>query len=301
MIGTIGLDSTVIREFEDAEVELALTAANQAAVAIEKARLFTETQDRAVELDAQARRMALVNRVSTRLAETLDPEEIYAIVLTELAESLHVQLGGLVLFENEREGRLVLSYPLDQPTPDLKLNLQDNLSIEHVRETQRPLVSDDVLNDPLFEQAWDVLRLRGTRSLMTVPLVVGGQVIGTIGLDATEPRSFTDTEIELAMTIANQASVAIEKARLFIETQQRAVELDAQAKRMALVNRVSTRLAETLDPQQIYEIVLHELQDALCASISAGWCCSRTSTPGAWCWAPTRTIRSTRSDHSAGE
>jgi len=263
VIGTIGLDSTVIREFEDAEVELALTAANQAAVAIEKARLFTETQDRAVELDAQARRMALVNRVSTRLAETLDPEEIYAIVLTELAESLHVQLGGLVLFENEREGRLVLSYPLDQPTPDLKLNLQDNLSIEHVRETQRPLVSDDVLNDPLFEQAWDVLRLRGTRSLMTVPLVVGGQVIGTIGLDATEPRSFTDTEIELAMTIANQASVAIEKARLFIETQQRAVELDAQAKRMALVNRVSTRLAETLDPQQIYEIVLHELQDAL--------------------------------------
>jgi len=263
VIGTVGLDSTVPREFDDAEIELALTAANQAAVAIEKARLFTETQDRAVELDAQAQRMALINRVSTRLAETLDPEEIYAIVLTELAEILNVQLGGLVLFESEKEGRLVLSYPLDQPTPDLTLNLEGNLSIERVRETQRPLVSDDVLNDPLFEQAWDVLRQRGTRSLMTVPLVVGGQVIGTIGLDATEPRSFTDTEIELAMTTANQASVAIEKARLFTETQQRAVELDAQAKRMALINRISTRLAETLDAQQIYEIVLHELQAAL--------------------------------------
>ena len=268
VIGTIGLDSTVVRNFDDAEVELALTAANQAAVAIEKARLFNETQQRAEELDAQARRMALINRVSTRLAETLDPEEIYAIVLTELAEILNVQLGGLVLFEDEKEGRLALSYPLDEPTPDLRLKLEGNLSIERVRETQRPLVSDDVLSDPLFEQAWDVLRERGTRSLMIVPLVVGGQVIGTIGLDATSPRSFTDTEIELAMTTANQASVAIEKARLFTETQQRAIELDAQARRMALINRISARLAETLDPQEIYRIVLHELQAALNADFA---------------------------------
>jgi PAS domain S-box-containing protein len=218
VIGTIGLDSFTPREFSDAEVELALTAANQAAVAIEKARLFTETQQRATELNAQAERMALINRVSTRLAQTLDPQEIFAIVLSELAESFKVDLGGLVLFENEKEGRLALSYPLDEPTPDLRLPLVGNRSIEHVRETHAALVSSDVMKDPLFEQAWDMLRERGTRSLMVVPLVVGEDVIGTLGLDSYTPRTFNETEIELATTIANQASVAIEKARLYNET-----------------------------------------------------------------------------------
>ncbi len=69
---------------------------------------------------------------------------------------------------------------------------------------------------------------------------MGGQVIGTIGLDSATPRKFTEAEIELAMTAANQAAVAIEKGRLFTEAQRRAVEMDAQARRLAFVNRVSS-------------------------------------------------------------
>ena len=218
VIGTIGLDSNVPRRFTDDEIELAMTAANQAAVAIEKARLFVEVQQRAQTLDEQAQRLALVNRVATRLAETLDPQEIYRIVLSELAEALRVPLAGLVLFESETVGRLVLSYPFEEGTPELLLPLEGNLSIEQVRKTHRPLVSPDVLNDPLFESAWPVLRQRNTRSLMIVPLVVGNTVIGTIGLDSTEPRQFTEAEVELVQTIAGQASLAIEKARLYSET-----------------------------------------------------------------------------------
>ncbi len=218
VIGTIGLDSNVPRRFTEAEIELAKTTANQAAIAIEKARLFGEAQQRARALDEQAQRLALVNRVSTRLAETLDPQELYRIVLSELAEALDVPLAGLVLFESETMGRLVLSYPFEDATPDLLLPLADNLSIEHVRTTHRPLVSTDVLSDRLFEAAWPVLRQRGTRSLMIVPLLVGDSVIGTIGLDSDVRREFTDAEVELVQTIAGQASLAVEKARLYNET-----------------------------------------------------------------------------------
>ena len=218
VIGTIGLDSNVPRHFTEAEIELAMTAANQAAVAIEKARLFTEAQRRAQALDEQAQRLALVNRVATRLAETLDPQELYRIVLSELAEALRVPLAGLVLFESETTGRLALSYPFEDATPDLILPLEGNLSIERVRETHRPLVSTDVLSDPLFEAAWPVLRQRGTQSLMIVPLMVGDTVIGTIGLDSDVRREFTEAEVELVQTIAGQASLAVEKARLYDET-----------------------------------------------------------------------------------
>lgn len=218
VIGTIGLDSNVPRPFTEAEIELAMTAANQAAIAIEKARLFGEAQRRAQTLDEQAQRLALVNRVATRLAATLDPQELYRIVLSELAEALDVPLGGLVLFESETTGRLVLSYPFDEPTPDLTLQLADNLSITRVRETHGPVVSADVLSDPLFEAVWPVLRQRGTQALMIVPLLVGDTVIGTIGLDSDVRREFTDAEIELVQTIAGQASLAVEKARLYVET-----------------------------------------------------------------------------------
>ncbi len=218
LIGTIGLDSSHARQFTPEEIELALTASNQAAVAIENARLFTEAQRHAIEMDAQAQRLALINRVSGRLAQSLDPQEIYGIVLSELADILRVQMAGLVLFESETLGRLVLSYPFTQATPNLTISLEGNRSIEIVRETHRPLISTDVLNDPVFEQAWEVLKLRGTRSLMIVPLIVGDQVVGTIGLDSTELRKFTDAEIEVTETIASQASLAVEKARLYNET-----------------------------------------------------------------------------------
>lgn len=216
--GTIGLDFTEPRVFTDAELELGETIASQVSVALEKAQLLVETEERASELDAQARRLALINRVSARLAQTLDPQEIYRIVLSELAETLQVQYGGLVLFEDEETGWLAVNYPLEEESPGYRLTLKDNLSIERVRETLRPLVSPDVLSDPLFEQAWDVLRLRGTQSLMIVPLLSGEQVIGTIGLDSTERREFSEAEIELAEIIAGQASLATEKARLYSET-----------------------------------------------------------------------------------
>lgn len=217
VIGMIGLDSDTLRVFSDAEVELATTIANQSAVAIEKARLFNEAQRRAVELDAQAKRLGLLNRVSMRMAQTLDLNEIYSIVLSELADMLDASFAGLMLFEGD-QGRLVLDYPFDHPTPNYTISLVGNKSIEYVRETFKPLVSEDVLHDPMFEAAWEVLEQRGTKSLMIVPLIVGESILGTIGLDSTYPRTYSESEVELAQTIANQASTAMEKARLYNET-----------------------------------------------------------------------------------
>jgi PAS domain S-box-containing protein len=218
-VGALHLGSELENAFGFREnLDLIQRLANLAGVALENARLFNEARQRATELDAQAQRLAVINRISTRLAETLDPQEIYRIVVGELAEALHVQHAGLVLIEGPSAGKLAMDYPFADTLPNLTIGLEGNLSIEHVRETRRPLVSSDVLSDPLFEQAWDALRERGTLSMMIVPLVVGETLMGTIGLDSLVRRAFTEAEVELAETIASQASLAIEKARLYNET-----------------------------------------------------------------------------------
>ncbi len=218
-VGALHLGSEIENAFGFREnLELIQRLANLSGVALDNARLFNAARQRAAELDAQAQRLSVINRVSTRLAETLDPQEIYRIVVSELAESLHVQHAGLVLIEGESIGRLAMDYPFADSIPDLTIGVEGNRSIESVRETRHPLVSADVMSDPLFEQAWDALRERGTLSLMIVPLIVGETLIGTIGLDSTIQRTFTDAEVELAETIASQTSLAIEKARLYNET-----------------------------------------------------------------------------------
>ncbi|MCD4686379.1 MAG: GAF domain-containing protein, partial [Anaerolineae bacterium] len=251
--------------FTNAELELAETIASQVSVALEKANLLTQAEQRARELNRQALRLAALNEMSTRLAELFIPEEIYSTVLDAMQAALGMDYGGLMLINRRaNESRLVLStHPADDPLPDIRVPVEGNPIAEAIMATHRPIVAGNIPEDPRFINMHDLQEARGTRAMMIVPLIVGEEVIGTIGLDSKTTRDFTDAEIELAMTAANQASVAIEKSRLFTETQDRAVELDAQARRMARVNQVSTQLAETLDPDQIYYVVLTELQDAL--------------------------------------
>ncbi len=219
-IGVLHLGSELENAFSFQEnTELIQRLANLSAVALEKARLFDQTERRAYELDQQARRLALLNRLSTRLAQTLDVQEIYRIVLDELRGALGAFSAGLVLIESEDVGRLVQVSPAKlMPQEEMLLPLKDNESVTIVQETHRALASPDVLHDPIFEKAWDVLRKRGTQALLIVPLVVGEKVLGTIGIDFDTPHTFSDAEIELAETIAGQASLAIEKARLYNET-----------------------------------------------------------------------------------
>jgi len=255
VLGYLQVESAWPNFFNEKHAQRLQSFADQAAIAIQNARLFQDAQQQADTLKLQAQQLTLINRVSSHIAHHLDLEEIYRTVLTELEDALGASFSGLILFEDDKVGRLVLStHTQPEANQDITIGLESNRSIDHVRATHKPLVSEDVLNDPFFEPAWPALRQRGTRTLLIMPLIVGEDVIGTLGLDWVEPRQFTPDELELVETIANQASVAITKAKLFVAERDQRVLAEALGQVASLSNR-SLALDELYD--ELLEAIEH--------------------------------------------
>ncbi len=247
VIGLISVYSVVPHFFKERHAERLQAFADQAAIALQNASLYEAAQRHADELQAQARRLAVINRVSTRLAQTLDIDQIYRIIMDETQAVLGADFGSLVIFEGNEVGRVVFgTHPDDRKGCSPELPLAGNASVDLVRQTHRPLASEDVLHDPLFELAHPILRARGTRSLIIAPLVVGAEVIGTLGLDFKRPRRFTEAESELLNTLTSQASVAIAKAKLYDAERDQRILAEALRDTAATINN-TLNIDEVLD------------------------------------------------------
>jgi GAF domain-containing protein len=236
------------------------TIASEVVIAIENARLYQQSEAYAQELAVRAERLALVNRISTAVNSTLDLDEILETATRQMAQAFQVKQAGTVLLEGETGyGRLVAEYR-ERARPrgdDLRIPVRGNPSMERVILTRQPLVIADASTDPLAEGIRDVLQARGIHSMLIVPLVVQDKVIGTIGLDAIDgPRAFTPDEIDLAQTLANQVSLAVENVRLYQETQQRLREV-------TLLFDTSAAVSKTLDLDTVLQTTAEEIAAAL--------------------------------------
>jgi len=203
--------------FNEHHQELLLSVARQSAIAIQNARLFEQTRQRNEEL-------ALINRIVTKVAGSLDLTESLQIIATELGEAMDAQTGIALLNPEYTTSTIAAAY---SPNPDrppaigIEFPVKGNLSSQHVIKTKKPLVIEDAQNDPLTAPIHNMLRDHGIISLAIFPLITSGRVIGTVGLDILEEeRTFTNDEIRLVETIVIQAATAIENARLFGQTQR---------------------------------------------------------------------------------
>ncbi len=92
-----------------------------------------------------------------------------------------------------------------------------------------------------------------------------GEVIGLVALEKSQANYYSNEHIQIATTFASQAAVALENARLFEDSLNRAAELDQRSQRLALLNRFSSALSGLLDSDQITELSAQELLTALSA------------------------------------
>lgn len=241
--GLLVLEKTEANFYRPTQEQLGLAFANQAAVALENARLFQqrdqaadentqlyqETRRRAAELNQQAQRLALLNRISSALAQSLDIENVFSVTISELVKALNMDRGGAVLLEPEQKrGRLVIEYPSQEPSSQaVYIPTDNNPLFDRMRQTMKPLAISNIYQDVPEGVIRDLLVQRGILSTIFIPLAVGGQLIGTIGIDSTdEYHVFTPDQIELAQTIASQAAIAVQNASLFEQSVVRTRELE---------------------------------------------------------------------------
>jgi len=154
-------------------------------------------------------------------AKAENPINVLNEVCTQLAGFFQLPQSAFALMNDERtEARVVAEYcaPGRPSAMGVTLAVEGNPSSMWIIEHKRPLVIADVQTDPRTAPIQEIMKQRGVASMLIVPLLVNDTVLGTIGLDATEPREFTPEEITLVEHIASQVGQAIQRKWAEVET-----------------------------------------------------------------------------------
>src|SRR5690606_31024288 len=124
--------------------------------------------------------------------------------------------------------------------------------VEWLDKHQRPLISEDAQNDPLFTLSHETFRELDIRSIALVPLIVDGQVIGAVGLDFVGRNGvFRPQAIELCQTIAHQTSTAIARGQAFAAARASAEALGQKVGELTTLLDAARILSSLLRPQEV--------------------------------------------------
>ena len=213
--GTLQIvDDKPKREWDLEEQMLLQQVTDQLELALENARLFQETQRRTEEL-------ALVNKIVTQVSSSLNIQDNLHYIAEEVAEISAAPRVGIMLLNKEKTDLILAAdYPKTPADLGTKIAVEGNPSSIRVLETLQPLSIQNVQTDPLTASIKDVMKARGTKSLVIFPLLAGNEAIGTLGIGYNDvSTTLTQNKIDLIQAILIQTSTSIETSRFFEETQ----------------------------------------------------------------------------------
>lgn len=247
VIGVLNVASTEVDAFTPEDEQLLSTLAAQAAVAIENAWLYQEEQRRAGEL-------AVLNKVGQAITSTLDLDEVLTLVMTEVRAMLGVEAASVLLHDAECD-ELVFTADAGPATETLVgTRMPATMGIAGwVMQEGRQVLVDDVRDDSRFYDGIDAVTGLTTRSLLAMPLVHKGKVIGVIEAINKADGIFDKYDQNLLSTLAGSAAVAIENARLYeAEQEQRRLLEQSQAQlvqseKLAATGRLAASLAHEIN------------------------------------------------------
>ena len=225
-IGVLHLHRTVVRPFTDKQIELVETFADQAVIAIENARLLNELRESLQQQTATADVLKVISRSTFDLKAVLQTLVESAVRLCDADKgTITRQIDG-VFYRAESCGFSAefMDRVRTMPVEPERGSVSGRALLEG-----RSVHIVDVRADPEFTFA-EAQQLGGVRTALGVPMLREGVPIGVLALTRSEVRPFTEKQIELVSTFADQAAIAIENVRLFDEIQDKSRQLEEASK-----------------------------------------------------------------------
>ena len=265
-IGVVALMRRTVRPFTDKQVELAETFADQAVIAIENVRLFDEVQARTRELSESLQQQTATADVLKAISRSAFDLKTVLDALVEAAARLCEADQGTIARERDGVYQRVATYGFSDDFKELVRNLP--VRPERGTATGRALLEGkvvhipDVRADPDYTFA-EAQKLGGFRTILSVPMLREATPIGVLALTRHEVRPFTDKQIELVQTFADQAAIAIENVRLFESVEARTREL---ATSLEDLRTTQDRLVQTQKLASLGQLtagIAHEIKNPL--------------------------------------
>src|SRR5262245_18415134 len=252
-IGGIAVWRDEVRPFTDNQLALLQTFADQAVIAIENVRLFKELQEKNEALTTAHAQVSEALNQQTATSEILrvisqsqtDVQPVFDAIV-QSAVDLCKGFFGIVTRYDGHVSSVVAKHKI--PTEALELlqtvhNLPESLTSQAL--VSRAVVHvHDVMRAPELSAAAKIV---GYRTAISVPLLSDGQPIGTINVARRESLPFSDTEINLLKTFADQAVIAIENVRLFNETKEALEQQTATSEILRVISQSPTDVQPVFD------------------------------------------------------
>ena len=234
--------------FTEREIALVESFAGQAAIAIQNARLFNETQEALERQTATAEVLAVISESPTDVQPVFQAiaERARALCKADVGATTRldgdvVHLAGVRAQSTQAEEGMRSAFPmaLEAAPPNIRRAIVE----------QHPVQIADVHAEPGYPSV-EVAQRSGFRGILSVPLLHQGRAIGTIGVARREPGRFADSAVALLQTFARQAVIAIENVRLFRETQE---SLEHQTATSEVLNVIA---ASVDDAQPVFDKII---------------------------------------------
>jgi signal transduction histidine kinase/putative methionine-R-sulfoxide reductase with GAF domain len=257
LVGVFSIYRKEVRPFTETQIELVTNFANQAVIAIENVRLLNELRE---SLDRQIATSEVLRVISS------SPGELQPVFDAILANATRICDANFAVLRRLDGDSLDVAATRGVPRAFAEYlrestgKVQPQIAVARAALSRAPIqVADAMEGKPYRERdplAVAAVELGGARTMLVVPMLKENETVGAITIYRQEKRAFSEKEIELVTSFANQAVIAIENVRLLSELRERTTELARSVEELRALGEVSQAVNSTLDVETVLATIV---------------------------------------------